>query len=59
MDVITLLKRPFVIPSLIAGLIVAFRVFMLFFQYVLNAIRRRKKEQARKKARTAQKKGGK
>ena len=58
MDVLTILKKPFFIPSLVAGLIVAFRIFMLFFQYVINAIRRRKKEQTRKKARTARKKAG-
>jgi len=53
MDWTQILKRPFIIPSLIAGLIVAFRIFMLFFQYALKKIRRRKEEEARKRARGA------
>jgi uncharacterized protein (DUF2062 family) len=57
MDVITILKKPFFIPSLVAGLIVAFRIFMLFFQYILKAVRRRRQERERKRARAAKKKG--
>ncbi len=56
MDWTQILKRPFVIPSFIAGLIVAFRIFMLFFQYVFKKIRHRREEQARKEARRARKK---
>ena len=34
MDILTILKKPFIIPSLLAGLIVAFRIALLFVQYV-------------------------
>jgi hypothetical protein len=51
MDILTILKKPFIIPSLLAGLIVALRIAMLFVQYVLKKIRHRRQEQARKTAR--------
>jgi len=49
MDWTQILKKPFIIPSLIAGLIVFFRISMLFYQFTLKKIRHHRKEQARKK----------
>jgi len=48
MDWTQILKKPFIIPSLIAGLIVAFRIFMVFYQFTLKKIRRRKEEERKK-----------
>jgi hypothetical protein len=53
MDILTIFKKPFIIPSLLAGLIVAFRIFMLFIQYAIKKIRYRRQEKARKTARAA------
>jgi uncharacterized protein (DUF2062 family) len=51
MDILTILKKPFIIPSLLAGLIVSFRIAILFVQYVQKKIRHRRQEQAKARAR--------
>jgi hypothetical protein len=48
-------KKPFIIPSLFGGLLVLFRIFLVFYQYALKKVRRRRQEQARKNARAARK----
>jgi len=51
-----LLKKPFLIPSLIAALMVILRIFFVFVNYVFRKVRRRKEEEEREKARAARRK---
>jgi uncharacterized protein (DUF2062 family) len=50
-----LLRKPFIIPSLIAALMVSLRIFFVFVTYVFKKLRRRKEEKARIEAREARK----
>lgn len=56
MDWTPILKKPFVIPSLIAALMVTLRIFFVFVNYAFKKRRRRKEEKARREARKARKK---
>ncbi len=50
-----LLKKPFIIPSLIAALMVTLRIFFVFVTYIFKKRRQRKEEKARREAREARK----
>jgi flagellar biosynthesis/type III secretory pathway M-ring protein FliF/YscJ len=51
-----LLKKPFLIPSLIAALMVILRIFFVFVNYVFRKVRRRREEEERERARAARRK---